>query len=111
MRNIKTLSLQQVYFLKNYGQETCTFVFVLWKNIPPGTPLGKRTVYVSVKSKNAPSPNPSPGIPQAFNERITPNGGEFNVHRCPPRRKEGGGGGAFDHDHENVGVRWTQAKG
>ena len=38
-------------------------------------------------------PTLSPGIPQAFDGRITPNGGEFDVNRYPPGREGGGGEG------------------
>ena len=59
--------------------------------------------YVSVKSKNAHHPHPPfAGIPRAFDERLAPYGGEFDVKRCPPGR-------AFDY-RGNVG-QWQQVEG
>ena len=42
-------------------------------------------------------------IPWAFDERLAPYGGDFDVKCSPPSR-------VYDHDQENVGHR-QQAKG
>ena len=71
MRNITTLSLslQQPYFLKNYGQETCTVVCVLWEHIL----FLRANIFLKITQFNIPKDPQAPYALQCNVNNIRPN--------------------------------------